>query len=105
MDFNDAYAAFSDFATCSDSADSSSPYQWCSQQMQSLLHEAERLPMSSAERTALYQKMQTIVVNQDVSQFIVGWRKSVGLARAGNDITLHLIYGMPDVTALRGVQP
>jgi ABC-type transport system substrate-binding protein len=105
MDYNDAYAAFSTFTKCSDSADSGAPFQWCNKEVQTLLDEAEHLPMNSPERTALYQKMQSIVVNQDVNQFVVGWRKSVGLARAGNDVTLHLIYGMPDVATLRGVQP
>lgn len=104
MDYNDAYDVFNAFATCSNTQNTE-PMQWCNAQVQMLLVEAERLPMNSAERTALYQKMQAIVVNQDVSEFVVGWRTSVGLARAGNDVTLHLIYGMPDVTTLRGVQP
>lgn len=105
MDYNDAYAAFSDFARCNDNADSNAPFQWCNKQVQLMLDEAERLPLTSATRTTLYQKMQTIVVNQDVSQFIIGWRKAFGLVRAGSNPALHLIYGMPDVETLQGVQP
>jgi ABC-type transport system substrate-binding protein len=102
MDYNDAFAAFSSIANCGKSADAT--FRWCNEQAQRLLNQAERLPLASAQRTGLYQQMQEIMINQDVSQFVIGWRRTFGLARDGGT-SLHLIYGMPDLETMAGTQP
>ena len=59
-----------------------------------------------SKNNSLYQQMQDIVINQDVSQFVIAWRKSFGLSRDGVNIPpLHPVYGMPDLENLQGVLP
>lgn len=106
MEYNDAFAGFSGIADCNTESGRTAPFRWCNENVMSLLAQAERLPVTSTERTALYQQMQDIVINQDVSQFVIAWRKSFGLSRDGvNTPPLHPVYGMPDLENLQGVLP
>jgi ABC-type transport system substrate-binding protein len=101
MDFNDAFAAVGTPCVATDAP----AFQPCNEQVINLLAQAEKLPRASAERTALYQQMQDIIVNQEVSQFVLGWRKSIGLAREGEGAPLHLIFGMPNLEDAPATQP
>lgn len=105
LDIPDAYAAFASQWNCApgELQKSSQP---CDATMSALLQQAERLPLNSTERAALYQDMQTLAVNDSVSQSVMMWTRAAGLAsdKTRND-QLHPIHGLPILESAWLVQP
>jgi ABC-type transport system substrate-binding protein len=108
MDVTDAYDAFASLGslgTCGESA-SRVLSQPCNDALVAQLNAAERLPLASAERTALYRRMQDAVINRDVSQVNVLWRQPFGLGSPrAHDDPLHPVYGLPMLEAAWMAQP
>jgi ABC-type transport system substrate-binding protein len=103
LDFNDAAAAFASLSQCGN-ANTHIDFLWCNTDVLALLAEAERLPLNSAERTQLFRQVEDITLNQEISQFVLGWRQSFGLGREDN-MPIHPVYGMPDLKSTAGAKP
>jgi ABC-type transport system substrate-binding protein len=105
LDVPDGYAAFASHWRCAP-GEMRNPFQPCDAGVSTLMAQAERLPLNSAERTAVYQDMQDHTLNDDVSQLIVMWTRAAGLAsdRTRND-HLHPIHGLPILESAWLVQP
>jgi ABC-type transport system substrate-binding protein len=91
----DAYAAFASHWRCAP-GEMRNPFQPCDAGVSALMAQAERLPLDSAERTAVYQDMQDSALNDNMNQLIVMWTRAAGLAsdKTRND-RLHPMHGLP----------
>lgn len=93
--FPDAYDLVNGWMICS-SGEGHNYGQYCNEQVDQLVADAEKLPALSEERTALYRQIEEIVVNEDAAMFPLAQDTNAVLKREyvhGDD--LHLIYQLP----------